>query len=41
VLGVASGYNSQYAMMHDAQIAWVLTKDRRYMKLLRQLRRMR
>lgn len=41
VLGVASGYNSQYAKMQDAQIAWNRTKDRRYMKLLRQLRRMR
>lgn len=41
ILGVARGYNSQYAMMHDAQIAWSLTKDRRYLRLLRQLRRMR
>ncbi|MFT4512273.1 MAG: hypothetical protein ACI89X_002115 [Planctomycetota bacterium] len=41
VLGVAGGYNSQYAMMRDAQVAWSLTKDRRYLQLLRQLRRMR
>ena len=41
VLGVAGGYDSQYAMMNDAQLAWSLTKDRRYLQLLRQLRRMR
>jgi len=41
VLGVATGYNYQYAMMHEAQLAWTLTKDRRYLQLLRQLRRLR
>jgi hypothetical protein len=41
VLGAASGNNSQYEMMRDAQVAWSQTKDRRYLKLLRQLRRMR
>ena len=40
VLGVSDDY-SQYAMMHDAQLAWSMTKDRRYLQLLRQLRRMR
>ncbi|MFT4840109.1 MAG: hypothetical protein ACI8UD_001417 [Planctomycetota bacterium] len=41
ILGVARGFNSQYAMMYDAQAAWTLTQDRRYLQLLRQLRRMR
>lgn len=41
VLGVATGYDSMAAMLHDAQIAWSLTKDRRYLRLLRQLRRLR
>lgn len=41
VVGVATGFNSHYAMMRDAQLAWTMTKDRRYLKLLRQLRRLR
>ncbi|MCK5941075.1 MAG: hypothetical protein KAI24_03820 [Planctomycetes bacterium] len=41
VLGVATGRDSTYEMMRDAQVAWSLTKDRRYLKLLRQLRRLR
>lgn len=40
VLGVAAR-DGQYALMRDAQLAWTLTKDRRYLKLLRQLRRLR
>jgi hypothetical protein len=41
VLGVATGGNTDADLMRDAQIAWSLTKDRRYLKLLRQLRRLR
>ena len=41
VIGVATGYNSQFEMMRDAQLAWTMTKDRRYLELLRQLRRLR
>lgn len=41
VLGVATGANQDADLMRDAQIAWSLTKDRRYLKLLRQLRRLR
>jgi hypothetical protein len=41
VVGVATGYNSQFEMMRDAQLAWTMTKDRRYLQLLRQLRRLR
>ncbi|MCB9878323.1 MAG: hypothetical protein H6835_12060 [Planctomycetes bacterium] len=40
VVGVAASGN-QYELMRDAQVAWTLTNDRRYLKLLRQLRRMR
>ncbi len=40
VLGLAND-NSQYALMRDAQVAWRQTKDRRYLKMLRQLRRLR
>lgn len=31
----------QSDLVRDAQVAWSLTKDRRYLKILRQLRRMR
>lgn len=41
VLGIATGYNSQFEMMRDAQLAWTMTKDRRYLQVLRQLRRLR
>ena len=42
VLGVATNVGtSQAELLRDAQIAWTLTKDRRYLKLLRQLRRLR
>ncbi|MBL8734457.1 MAG: hypothetical protein JNN13_18925 [Planctomycetes bacterium] len=40
VVGRATGA-SQADLVRDAQVAWTLTKDRRYLKLLRQLRRMR
>lgn len=40
VVGRATG-TSQADLLRDAQVAWTLTKDRRYLKLLRQLRRMR
>ena len=40
VLGLAND-NSQYALMRDAKLAWRQTKDRRYLKMLRQLRRLR
>lgn len=40
ILGLAND-NSQYTMMRDAQLAWRQTKDRRYLKMLRQLRRLR
>ena len=41
VLGVARGNSSQHEMMRDAKNSWNRTKDRHFLKLLRQLRRMR
>lgn len=43
VLGVAreSGAINQPQLLRDLQLAWSLTQDRRYLKLLRQVRRMR
>lgn len=42
VLGVMRpGYVSQQDLMLDAQLAWQMTRDPRYLKVLRQLRRAR
>ena len=41
IVGTATGYNSQFEMMRDARLAWTMTKDRRYLQVLRQLRRLR
>ncbi len=43
VLGVAheQGTIHQPQLLRDLQLAWSLTQDRRYLKLLRQVRRMR
>lgn len=41
VLGVFGGEPSHAALLRDTQLAWNLTQDRRYLKLLRQLRRLR
>jgi hypothetical protein len=43
VLGVVrgAGYGSQQDLMIDAQLAWQMTRDPRYLKMLRQLRRAR
>jgi hypothetical protein len=43
VLGVARepGAITQPQLLRDLQLAWTLTQDRRYLKLLRQVRRLR
>lgn len=41
VVGVVAGVVSDAALMRDAKVLWNLTKDRRHLRDLRQLRRMR
>lgn len=41
ILGIATGPASNYVMLRDAQVMWEQTRDRRYLKLVRQLRRLR
>jgi hypothetical protein len=41
VLGVVRGPTIQQDLVADAQLAYELTRDRRYLRVLRQLRRLR
>ena len=41
VIGVARGVVPAGDLLADAQIAYELTKDRRYLRVIRQLRRLR
>ena len=41
IVGVTNGFDNDYIMMRDAEIAWSLTKDRRYLRIIRKLRRLR
>lgn len=41
VIGAVRGPDFQMQMLMDAQVAYDMTRDRRYLKLLRQLRRLR
>ena len=41
IVGTTNGFDDNYILMRDAEIAWSLTKDRRYLRIIRKLRRLR
>jgi hypothetical protein len=41
ILGIATGFDSDYIIRRDAELAWSLTRDRRYLRMIRKLRRLR